>query len=178
MKINFKKSTNYGFTLIELMVTLSVASILLSVAVPSYRSFVQDTLLITQSNSFYSALALAKGEAIKRNALVRLCPSTTGTSCVDGGIWSNGWIIFVDSNSNRTVDAAEQILQVTPAFTGGNTIIATNSGMITFRQDGFSPGSAGTYSVCDARGSDYSKSIVLSQQGRFRSETGITGSCS
>lgn len=42
------------------MITLSVASILLSVAVPSYRSFVQDSLMITQSNSFYSALALAK----------------------------------------------------------------------------------------------------------------------
>jgi len=171
MKTNFRKSINHGFTLIELMVTLSVASILLSVAVPSYRSFVQDTLLITQSNNFYSALTLAKSEAIKRNTLVRLCPSTTGTSCA-------GWIIFVDSNSNRTVDADEQILQVTPAFTGGNTFTTTNSGIITFRQDGFSPGSAGTYSVCDARGSGYSKSVVLSQQGRFRTETGITGSCS
>lgn len=176
MKTNFKKSINHGFTLIELMVTLSVASILLSVAVPSYRSFVQDTLLITQSNNFSSALALAKSEAIKRNTLVRICPSTNGTGCADSTTWSNGWIIFVDSNSNRTMDAGEQILQVTPAFTGGNTLTANRSELITFRQDGFSPGSADTYSVCDARGSSYSKAIVLSNQGRFRTESG-SGSC-
>ena len=172
MKINFKKSINHGFTLIELMITLSIASILLSVAVPSYRSFVQDSLLITQSNNFYSALALAKSEAIKRNIRTTICPSTTGTSCADSTTWSNGWIIFVDNNSNKS----EQILQVTPAFTGGNTLTTTTKTVI-FRQDGFSPGSAATFSICDARGSSYSKSIILSQQGRFRTETG-TGSCS
>jgi len=176
MKINLKKSINLGFTLIELMITLSVASILLSVAVPSYRSFVQDSLMITQSNSFYSALALAKSEAIKRNIRTTICPTTNGTSCIASTTWSNGWIIFVDNNNNKSVDADEQILQVTPAFTGGNTLTTTTN-TVTFRQDGFSPGSAATFSICDARGSSYSKSIILSNQGRFRTETG-TGSCS
>jgi type IV fimbrial biogenesis protein FimT len=55
----------HGFTLTELLVTLSVASILLTVAVPNYRTFVQNNLQSTQSNNFYSTLALAKSEAIR-----------------------------------------------------------------------------------------------------------------
>jgi len=66
-KIGINKLNYKGFTLIELLVTLSVASILLSVAAPSYRGFVQDSLLVAQSNSFSSAIALAKSEAIKRS---------------------------------------------------------------------------------------------------------------
>ena len=175
--MSIKKSICHGFTLIELMITLSIASILLSVAVPSYRSFVQDSLLITQSNNFYFALALAKSEAIKRNTRITICPSTSGTNCTASNIWSNGWVVFVDNNNSRTIDAGEEILQVSYAFSGGNTLKTSLAGTIMFRPDGFSPGSAATFSLCDDRGSNYSKSIVLSNQGRFRTETG-TGSCS
>ena len=70
-----------------------------------------------------------------------------------------------------------ELLQVSYAFSGGNTLKTSLAGTIMFRPDGFSPGSAATFSLCDDRGSNYSKSIVLSNQGRFRTETG-TGSCS
>ena len=86
-------------------------------------------------------------------------------------------VVFVDNNNSRTIDAGEEILQVSYAFSGGNTLKTSLAGTIMFRPDGFSPGSAATFSLCDDRGSNYSKSIILSNQGRFRTETG-TGSCS
>ena len=175
-KIGINKLIYKGFTLIELLVTLSVASILLSVAAPSYRGFVQDSLLIAQSNSFSSAIALAKSEAIKRNGRATICPSTNSTSCTGGVVWSNGWIVFADTNSNGAVDADEQILQVGAALSGGNMLSGSKS-RITFTANGFSMGSNDTFSLCDSRGSAYSKKIVLNNQGRLRFETG-PGTCS
>lgn len=167
--------TQQGFTLIELLVTLSVASILLSVAVPSFSTFIQNNLLTTQSNSFYSALALAKSEAIRRSSPVTLCPSTNGTSCTGGTTWSSGWLVFADANNAGVVDEGEEILQVGAAFSGGN-IFSGNMGRVTFTANGFSMGSNGTIILCDSRGGLHSKAIILNNQGRFRSETG-TGSC-
>jgi type IV fimbrial biogenesis protein FimT len=169
-KPSHKKSILSGFTLIELLVTLSVASILLSVAVPSYRSFVQDSLLMTQSNSFSSAMALTKSEAIKRSSRVTICSSTNGTSCNSGTVWSNGWIVFADPNGSGTVDAGEQIIQVNMALSGGNTL---NGGRarITFTADGLSMGFPDTFSLCDSRGADFSRTLVLNNQGRLRFET-------
>lgn len=174
-KQDLRRLNQYGFTLIELLVTLSVASILLSVAVPSYRTFVQDSLLITQSNSFASTIALAKSEAIKRSSRVTICPSTNGTSCTGGTVWSNGWLVFADANGDGVVDATEQIIQVNMALSGGNTLTVRNR--ITFTADGFSNGFNGTFSLCDSRGATYSRALVLNNQGRLRFETG-TGACS
>lgn len=164
-----------GFTLIELLVTLSVASILLTVAVPSYRTFVQDNLLSMQSNNFFSTLALAKSEAIRRSSSVTVCPSTNGTSCTGGVSWSNGWLVFADTNNNGVVEAGDEILQVGAAFTGGNRFSGTRA-RVTFTANGYSMASNDTFSLCDSRGAAYSKAIILNNQGRFRSETG-TGAC-
>lgn len=170
-----KRLNQLGFTLIELLVTLSVASILLSVAVPSFSTFIQNNLLTTQSNGFYSALALAKSEAVRRSSSVSLCPSTNGTGCTGGTTWSNGWLVFVDTNNTGVVDTGEEILQVGAAFSGGNTF-SSGKNKITFTANGFSMGSNGTFTLCDSRGGSYSKAIILNNQGRFRSETG-TGTC-
>jgi type IV fimbrial biogenesis protein FimT len=165
-----------GFTLIELLVTLSVASILLTVAVPSYRVFVQDSLLITQSNNFYSAMMLAKSEAVKRSSPATICPSTNGTGCTGGTVWSNGWIVFADTNGDGAVDAGEEILQVSAALTGGNILQSGARIRVTYAASGYTLGFADTFSLCDSRGAAMSRRIILNNQGRLRTETG-GGAC-
>ena len=171
------RAVHMGFTLIELLVTLSVASILLTMAVPNYRVFVQDNLLITQANSFISAMMLAKNEAIKRSGFATICPSTNGTSCAGGTVWSNGWIVFADVDGNGTVDAGEEIIHVGSGLSGGNTL--TSNGVrtrVTFAASGFSIGFFSTFSLCDSRGTSASRALVLNNQGRLRTEVG-TGAC-
>lgn len=177
MKQDAEMADQYGFALVELLVTLSVASIVLTLGVPNYRGFVQDGQLVTQSNNFYSAMALTKSEAIKRSTRVTLCPSTNGTNCTGGTVWSNGWIVFVNPNGNDAVEAGEEILQVGAALSGGNTLRSGFRTRITFTSNGFTMGFADSFSLCDGRGASYSKVIVLNNQGRMRSETG-TGTCS
>jgi type IV fimbrial biogenesis protein FimT len=166
----------HGFTLIELLVTLSVVSILLTVAVPSYRVFMQDSLLITQSNSFHSAMMLAKSEAVKRSSPATICPSTTGAGCTGGTVWSNGWIVFADPDGDGVVDAGEQIMQVGAPLTGGNTLGSGNRTRVTFAASGFTLGFPDTFSLCDDRGVAMSRRLVLNNQGRLRTETG-GGAC-
>lgn len=169
------RTIHMGFTLIELLVTLSVASILLTMAVPNYRVFVQDSLLITQVNSFSSAMTLAKNEAIKRSSSATVCPSTNGTGCTGGTDWSNGWIVFADADGDGAVDAGEEIIYVGSALSGGNTLSSGRT-RITFSASGFSLGYNTTFSLCDSRGISASRALVLSNQGRLRTEVG-TGAC-
>jgi type IV fimbrial biogenesis protein FimT len=74
-----------------------------------------------------TALNFARSEAVKRGAIVSLCPSADQASC-GGTDWSGGWIAFVNPNGDATVDAGEVILRVwealsgTPTFTGPEVI--------------------------------------------------------
>ena len=72
-----------GFTLVELMVTLSVAAILAAAAVPSYRSFIGSQRVRAASFDMTSVLLQARSEALKRNRAV--------TVTATGGSWQNGW---------------------------------------------------------------------------------------
>jgi type IV fimbrial biogenesis protein FimT len=104
-----------GFTLIELMVTISIAAILLAVAAPSFRSFVRNAELRTASNDFMVALTRARSEAVKRGWPVTVCKSTNATadnpSCSSLATWEGGWVMFVNFNGDNdgataSVDAA------------------------------------------------------------------------
>lgn len=72
-----------GFTLIELMVTLGILVIVLSVAMPAYQSIIQNNRVRAVTTDLHSALVLARSEAVKRNANVVV----TAVS----GQWGNGW---------------------------------------------------------------------------------------
>ncbi len=169
------RAANRGFTLIELLITLSVAGIMLTIAAPSYRAFVQDSQIIAQSNSFHSAMMLAKSEAVKRNSPATICSSTNGTVCNGGTVWSNGWLVFADTNGDGVVDAGEQIVQVSAALSGGNALNGNNGAKVTFSASGFTNDFA-TFSLCDDRGAAKSRSLTLNRQGRLQTETG-GGTC-
>jgi type IV fimbrial biogenesis protein FimT len=97
-----------GFTLVELMVTVSLAAILLTLAVPSYQNMVRENRLATRANDFLTALNLARSEAAKRGDRVTLCKADLSSSpprcdagdCDTGSgehCWEKGWIVFSDA---------------------------------------------------------------------------------
>src|SRR3569832_1171984 len=93
-----------GFTLVELLVTISIATILVTLAVPSFSDFVKINRMITQTNDFVTALNVARSEAIRRGNRITLCKSSDGAGCVSGGNWEQGWIVFVDADGDGAVN--------------------------------------------------------------------------
>lgn len=111
-----------GFTLIELMAVLAIAAILASVAVPSFRSMIQNNRLATQANELTGTLNFARGEAIKRGNSVTVCVSSNQTSCTGGTTWQNGWIAFADVNRDRIFSVGDTLLRVRGTLEGGGTL--------------------------------------------------------
>lgn len=182
-----------GFTLVELLVTLSVLAILLAVAVPSFQGTIASSQLTSRTNELVSALNLARSEAIRRGARVTLCKSSSGTACTNSGNWEQGWIAFVDttrSSTSASVDSGETVLSVQQA-TSGTTLIkgSTNvANYVSFGADGrprtlagaFTSGKLLTCSTSTAlANSTRAREVELSTVGRLSTSTpsSVASSC-
>jgi type IV fimbrial biogenesis protein FimT len=135
------KKTN-GFTLVELMITIVIAALLLTVAVPSFRSSIENNKVIAQTNEVVSAHNLARMEAIKRGVPVTVCTSTNGIACSASTNWKNGWMVFSDMNGNGVHNgtdcnsaADDCILKVWGALSAG-TNFTNATAAVTYSADG------------------------------------------
>ncbi|MGB5259337.1 MAG: GspH/FimT family pseudopilin [Gammaproteobacteria bacterium] len=139
------KSEN-GFTLVELLITILVASLLMALAIPAFNSFVENNRLAASTNQIVSALAVARSEAIHRRELVTLCSSTDLATCAASASWETGWIAFTDRNANGVHEPLavppEVMLRVWEAIPTGHTLTATG-GMTQVRFDRLGVASAG-----------------------------------
>ena len=151
-----------GFTIIELMITLAVMAILVSVAAPGYQDFVATTRLNSHTSELVTALHYARSEAIKRNKMITLCKSSDGASCAVTGSWAQGWIVFTDGGTTGLVDGTDTILRVHEALTGGTTLVgqAALASAITYRSNGTSTQS-GQIDMCSARQTINGRDIIV-----------------
>ncbi len=156
-----------GFTLIELMMTLAVAAILFSVATPGLTTFIQNNRLVTQVNELNTSLSLARSEAVKRNENITICPGN-GLGCTEDS-WQDGWIVFIDANSDGVVADLADILRIHGAITGDNELTFSET-HVTYAGSGLATnGATGTFTLCDERGHEkpeYAKGLIIGPSGR------------
>ena len=101
------KGRSSGFTLIEALITISIASILASIAIPSFTKMIESNRISAASNDFLSALMYARSEAAKRSMSVSVCTSNDGASCNSSlNDYAAGWIIFTDCDDSGTLSLA------------------------------------------------------------------------
>lgn len=167
---------NCGFTLIELMLVVAVLGITVLVAAPSFQRAIHSNQLRTETSRLLSAINLARSEAISRNTIVSLCPSTYVSdgveSCSD--TYADGWIVFTNSDRDRVVDpGSDKIIKVFEGLPQGYSLtnkIASKDAfeLISYRPDGSSRRNM-TLLVCSPKGwSIPSWSVVLNFVGRPR----------
>jgi type IV fimbrial biogenesis protein FimT len=93
-----------GFTLVELLITIVVASILLAIGVPAFKDFIKNNRVTAQANDLVSAIQLARSEALKRGTVMVVCASNDQATCTGKDTWLDGWIVFSDLNRNGAPD--------------------------------------------------------------------------
>ena len=168
-----------GLTLIELLVTIAILAIVLSMAVPNFITFVQNSRLVGQTNDLVTALNYARNEAIKRGVRVSVCSRLDNTTCSGAAVfnWDMGWLVFVNPNGDAVADispgSVETVLQVRQPLENGNTLRTVGIQRVTYQNSGFS-GNADTFRLCDSRGAASGRAIMVSLQGRVTIGTGPT----
>ncbi len=161
-------SKHAGFTLIEMIVTVTIMAILATTAVPALTDLVRNARHRSAINDYWHAIFLARSEAIKRNSVVVICKSANGQQCHHGNNnWAHGWVVF----ENRDRDDPAQIDTDEPVLAVGNpkpeAFISSNRPSFDFRP--FAQGKVnGTIVFCDARGDDRARAIIISHTGRPR----------
>lgn len=94
-----------GFSLIELLTVLAVAAVAASLALPAMQAMVRRYQLDAAVSDLVGAIDLARSQAIARSARVMLAPLEPG-----GVNWGEGWVVFVDANSDRRPSPDEEVI--------------------------------------------------------------------
>ena len=158
-----------GFTLLELLVALTVAAVLLGVGVPGFRAITMNSRLIAQTNEFASSVNLARSSAVRYQRNATVCTSSDFSAavptCGGGTNWTLGWIVWVDKDRDSATDA-DEILQVHEPLAGSSVLVSTATGQFTYDARGFGLSGADTLTLCDGRSGETGRVIRVNDVGR------------
>ena len=165
-------SKSRGFNLLELMITVGVATIIAMIALPSFSYILQNVRLKMQIYDFSGALDFARSEAVKRGTWVTVCASADQAACGPNGTqWESGWIVFVDPNNNHVVDVGEgpplrAASALIPTYTLRGTSATTLASYITFNAKGVSSAS-GQFVLCQNGRINPARAALVGSSGRI-----------
>lgn len=168
--------TTQGFTLVELLITVTTLGILSSLAVSNLNHLQQSQQLRSASQSLWSHLLLARTEAVKRHSPIIVVAT--------GGHWTAGWRMFPDLNRNGIQDANEAVLQQYQALPAGVVVTgnATVRSYIRYTPDGRTKllggaFQAGTLSICHSNNEHPVRQLIISATGRVRESRTTASAC-
>jgi type IV fimbrial biogenesis protein FimT len=160
-----------GFTVLELMITISIAGILLAAGVPSFQNFSNRQQMKAAVASLQNDLMMGRSEAVHLNARIVTCPGNPAQGCTGANEWSAGWIVFTDDNADRQRQPGESIVR--RGYGLDHMLIRSSAGRtdVRFFPDGSAPGSNGSITFCGLGGPDQARKLVISILGRIRRDT-------
>lgn len=163
-------SPHRGFTLLELLVTLSLLIALITMGMPALSGLLERQRLDAAVDTLGRSLNLARQEAILHNQVVTLAPL--------GSNWTGDWVVFVDLNQNAELDAEETALRHIPAML--NLRVVSNPpvseyvrfngrGETQLLNGGFQ---AGRFTLCPRNQTTAARHVIINSVGRWRIEQG------
>ena len=165
------KRDQTGFTALELIVTLAIITVLLTMGVPAVENYSWNLRMKTTMDQLQTDLHQARSHAISHNSQTVICPATDGNDCSGLSVWQNGWIIFTDINSDRQRQDSEPLHHHAEAVSMLSISSSVSRNYIRFYPNGSAPGSNVTILFCDRRGAVHAGTITVSNSGRIRMQT-------
>lgn len=152
----------HGFTLYEVLITMLIVGIVLSIGIPNLSAFTANSRISTTANDLHSSFQVARSEAARAKTNITICASADSQdpTATCNGIFDDGWIIFVDTDGDlqRTV-GVENVLRRHPAIDPLIDInINNNATYFSFAPTGLGRGNVlgnpafQTAILCDDRG--------------------------
>jgi type IV fimbrial biogenesis protein FimT len=177
-----------GFTIIELMIVLAVAGALIATGLPAMADWMANSKRTAALNDFLGGMLAARSAAVTSNSRVSACPVKDPTAadadllCNGEKEWATGWIVFIDEDADFDRAADEEVVAVGPALSGSGRTIFGNVEYYSYRpngrleSDGDSDAEDGWYLLCDSRGNDAGRFVIIPLSGRPQiSETDLEG---
>lgn len=151
-----------GFTLYELMITLLIVGVVLSLGIPNMSAYTKNSRMTSTANDLHASFQLARSEASRAKTNITICASANSmaadANC--GGTWDQGYIVFIDDDGDLLrAGATETILRAHPAIATGVTLATANDATyFSFASTGLGRGNIGgniavtQVVMCDERG--------------------------
>ncbi|MDF2178221.1 GspH/FimT family pseudopilin [Aliiglaciecola sp. CAU 1673] len=154
-----------GVTLLELMISVAIVSILLTVVGPNVRDLLIRNRITAQVNEISGVVQYARHNAIDQQVSTIVCPTADFVSC------SNDWqlpkMVFADWDGSGNVNGNEELLAATDHLASGLKITGPNN-PLSFNGNGSANAAANVLLCPEDNDAAFARALLLSIQGRLK----------
>ncbi|MER2494188.1 GspH/FimT family pseudopilin [Catenovulum sediminis] len=176
---SLRNSIQRGFTLLELMLTLAIAGIALTLGIPSLLETIVENRINTVVMNLNKDIVSARSYAVNYETTITICPLNSSNQC--NNQWHNGYTVFIDNNADAVFDSAtERKLFVRAKVSTGDSLTFSDGSALQYQFDGtpitsFSNNQQGIFKYCPSVDNPelYSRAVIIGLSGRPRASSDI-----
>jgi type IV fimbrial biogenesis protein FimT len=168
-----------GFSLLEMLIALSVSAILIVLGAPSFRDWINNNQIRSAATALNASVQLARAEAVRRNATVFFTLTDSATNSCTQSLSGGNFVVSLANPDNRCGDAIgaapAQLIQVRPASETSKAVITSNQTQISFNGFGranvaanICVGIAADSGACIGTANEHRLQVTINAGGQIR----------
>jgi len=160
------KKISKGFTLIELMVGVSIMGIIAAIALPNLGEFLIKMRVDNEVSELQRLILTTRNTAVNMGQTTIMCPLNASNTCTDN--WDSQLSVFIDVNDNLTLDDGETLVKFKEAIKSMDQLQYTNDEPLIYEATGFLSTTNGNFIYCPEDDANLNRGISIGASGRAR----------